>query len=44
VTAKALKLLFTRPHPALFVDGVVVLRDDAFSRERYESTQVRLPD
>ena len=26
-----LSLLFTRPRPALFVDGVVVLRDDAFS-------------
>jgi hypothetical protein len=31
-----LSLLFTRPRPALFVDGVVVLRDDAFSWERYE--------
>jgi hypothetical protein len=32
-----LGLLFTRPRPTLFVDGVVVLRDDAFSWERYES-------
>jgi hypothetical protein len=32
-----LSLLFTRPRPALFVDGVVVLRDDAFSWERYET-------
>jgi hypothetical protein len=31
-----LSLLFTRPRPALFVGGVVVLRDDAFSWERYE--------
>lgn len=31
-----LSLLFTRPRPAMFVDGVVVLRDDAFSWERYE--------
>lgn len=28
-------LLFTRPRPALFVAGVVVLRDDAFPWERY---------
>jgi len=25
-----LRLLFTRPRPALFVEGVVILRDDAF--------------
>lgn len=31
-----LGLLFTRPRPALFVHGVVVLRDDAFAWERYE--------
>lgn len=30
-----LRLLFTRPRPALFVAGVVVLRDDAFSWVRY---------
>jgi hypothetical protein len=30
-----LSLLFTRPRPALFVEGVVVFRDDAFSWERY---------
>ena len=30
-----LRLLFTRPRPALFVEGVVVLRDDAFPWERY---------
>ena len=30
-----LGLLFTRPRPALFVAGVVVLRDDAFPWERY---------
>jgi hypothetical protein len=30
-----LGLLFTRPRPSLFVDGVVVLRDDAFPWERY---------
>src|ERR1700691_490608 len=30
-----LRLLFTRPRPVLFVEGVVVLRDDAFPWERY---------
>jgi hypothetical protein len=30
-----LRLLFTRPRPASFVEGVVVLRDDAFPWERY---------
>ena len=30
-----LRLLFTRPRPALFVEGVVVLRDDAFPWVRY---------
>jgi hypothetical protein len=32
---KLLGLLFTHPRPALFVNGVVVLRDDAFPWERY---------
>ena len=31
-----LALLFTRPRDRLFVEGVVVLRDDAFPWERYE--------
>ncbi len=31
-----LALLFTRPRPKLFIDGVVVLRNDAFTWERYE--------
>jgi hypothetical protein len=31
-----LKLLFARPRPESFIDGVVVLRDDAFPWERYE--------
>jgi len=31
-----LALLFTRPRPKLFIDGVVVLRNDAFAWERYE--------
>jgi hypothetical protein len=31
-----LALLFTRPRPKLFIDGVVVLRNDAFPWERYE--------
>jgi hypothetical protein len=30
-----LALLFTRPRPKLFIDGVVVLRNDAFTWERY---------
>ncbi len=30
-----LRLLFTRPRPALFVEGVVVFRDDAFPWVRY---------
>ncbi len=32
-----LALLFTRPRPSLFIDGVVVLRNDAFPWERYEA-------
>lgn len=32
-----LALLFTRPRPRLFIDGVVVLRNDAFPWERYEA-------
>jgi hypothetical protein len=31
-----LALLFTRPRPKVFIDGVVVLRNDAFSWNRYE--------
>jgi hypothetical protein len=31
-----LMLLFTRPRPKLFIDGVVVLRNDAFPWKRYE--------
>jgi hypothetical protein len=31
-----LALLFTRPRPKLFIEGVVVLRNDAFPWERYE--------
>jgi len=31
-----LALLFARPRPKLFVNGVVVLRNDAFQWERYE--------
>jgi hypothetical protein len=31
-----LALLFTRPRPRRYIDGVVVLRNDAFSWERYE--------
>jgi hypothetical protein len=31
-----LALLFTRPRPPLFIDGVVVLRNDAFAWEQYE--------
>ena len=31
-----LALLFTRPRPELFIDGVVVLRHDAFAWEQYE--------
>lgn len=31
-----LALLFTRPRPKLFVDGVVIFRNDAFGWERYE--------
>jgi len=34
--AELLKLLFARPRPESFIDGVVVLRDDAFPWERYE--------
>jgi hypothetical protein len=33
---RLLALLFTRPRPRLFIDGVVVLRNDAFAWERYE--------
>ncbi len=32
---KLLDLLFARGRPALFVEGVVILREDAFSWERY---------
>lgn len=31
-----LTLLFTRLRPSLYIDGVVVLHNDAFSWERYE--------
>jgi hypothetical protein len=31
-----LALLFTRPRPRLYIEGVVVLRNDAFPWERYE--------
>ena len=31
-----LALLFTRPRPRLFIEGVVVLSNDAFPWERYE--------
>jgi hypothetical protein len=31
-----LALLFTPPRPRLFIEGVVVLRNDAFPWERYE--------
>ncbi len=31
-----LALLFTRPRPRLHVEGIVVLRDDAFAWEQYE--------
>jgi hypothetical protein len=31
-----LALLFTRPRPTLFIDGVVALRNDAFPWERYQ--------
>jgi hypothetical protein len=31
-----LGLLFTRPRPTLFIEGVVALRDDAFAWQRYE--------
>jgi hypothetical protein len=34
--AKLLALLFTRPRPALFIEGVVMLRYDAFPWKRYE--------
>jgi hypothetical protein len=33
---RLLELLFTRPRPRLFVDGVIVLRNDAFPWEQYE--------
>jgi len=31
-----LAMLFTRPRPKLLIDGLVVLRNDAFPWERYE--------
>jgi hypothetical protein len=31
-----LSLLFTRPRPNMFIEGVVALRNDAFPWERYE--------
>jgi hypothetical protein len=31
-----LSLLFTRPRPRMFIDGVVALRNDAFAWERYQ--------
>jgi hypothetical protein len=31
-----LALLFTRPRPKMFIDGVVALRNDAFTWERYQ--------
>jgi hypothetical protein len=33
---RLLALLFTRPRPRHYIDGVVVLRNDAFSWERYQ--------
>jgi hypothetical protein len=32
-----LALLFTRPRPTMFIEGVVALRNDAFPWERYQS-------
>ena len=38
-----LALLFTRPRPKMFIEGVVVLRNDAFAWERYRPRKYVYP-